>query len=358
MRYENVIHLNEREISAASSVCFIADLAANHDGDIQRAKDLIWLAKEAGADVVKLQHHKAENIVSDLGFKKMGGNIAHQSSWKKSVFEIHKQYECDRNWTEDLVQTAKEAEIDLFTTPYDYEAVDLLDHYLPAYKIGSGDITWIDFIEKIAKKNKPVFIATGASTLEEVDRAVEAVLKHNKQIILMQCNTNYTGSRDNFKYVNLNVLKTFATKYPEMILGFSDHTPGHSAVLGAIALGAKVIEKHFTDDNDRKGPDHVFSLNPMTWKEMVDRSSELELALGDGVKCLEKNEEQAVIVQRRSLYFTRDIKAGDKIQKEDVKCLRPAPENSIKPYEIDGFIGKALNVNKKDGEPFSFEDIS
>ena len=150
------------------------------------------------------------------------------------------------------------------TTPYDYAAVDGVDCYVPAYKIGSGDITWTQFIEYVAKKAKPVLLATGAANIEDVIRAVECVIGNNKDIVLMQCNTNYTGSFDNLKYVNLNVLKFYANLYPGMVLGLSDHTPGHTTVLGAIALGARVIEKHFTDDNDRIGPDHAFSMNPIT----------------------------------------------------------------------------------------------
>jgi len=121
--------------------------------------------------------------------------MSHQTTWKKSVFEIYKQYECDRDWTGELVKTAKEAKIDFITTPYDTEAVELLDPYIPAYKIGSGDITWTHFIEIIAKKNKPVILATGASNMEDVERAVDVILRHNHQLVLLQCNTNYTGSQ-------------------------------------------------------------------------------------------------------------------------------------------------------------------
>ena len=125
----------------------------------------------------------------------------------------------------------------------------------------------------------------------------------------MQCNTNYTNSYDNFKFINLNVLKTFKKIFKnKIILGLSDHTPGNSTVLGAIALGAKVIEKHFTDDNDRDGPDHKFSMNPLTWRQMIKSSRELELSLGDGEKKIEKNEKQSVIVQRRGAWLTKDKK--------------------------------------------------
>lgn len=357
MRYDDVIYIGKREISISAPTYFIADVASNHDGNIERANELIWLAKEAGADAVKFQHFKAGKIVSDYGFKHLGSKMSHQASWDKSVFEVYEQYECNRDWTTELVKTAKKAKIDFLTTPYDTEAVELLDRYIPAYKIGSGDITWTEFIEMIAKKNKPVIMATGASTISDVERAVEAVLKQNSQLVLLQCNTNYTGSLENFQYINLNVLKTFAIKYPNMIIGLSDHTPLHATVLGAIALGARVVEKHFTDDNNRVGPDHAFSMNPKTWKEMVERSRELEISLGDGTKRIEKNEIDTAIVQRRCLRLTRDMKTGEQITCNDLESLRPAPKGAIEPYKIKQVVGRTLKSPKSTGDALFEKDI-
>ena len=167
-----------------------------------------------------------------------------------------------------------------FTSPYDLEIIDIIDKLIPAYKIGSGDITYIDIIKKIASKNKPYFLATGASTMVDVERAVKVGLSINKDLLLMQCNTNYTAKSENFNFINLNVLKGFKKKFPDLLLGLSDHTLGHATVLGAVSLGACAIEKHFTDDNYRKGPDHLFSMNPETWKTMIQNTRELELSLG------------------------------------------------------------------------------
>lgn len=350
MQYDSSISINGRSISIDQPSYFIADIAANHDGDLERAKALIWLAKEAGADAAKFQHFKAEKIVSDLGFKSLGSQQGHQANWKKSVFEVFQDYECNREWNQELIQTAAQAKIDFITTPYDTDAVDELDPHLPAYKIGSGDITWIEFIEYVAKRNKPLFIASGASNLADVERAVAAVLQHNRQLVLMQCNTNYTGSLENFKFINLNVLRSYAHKYPEMILGLSDHSPGHATVLGAITLGARVVEKHFTDDVSRVGPDHGFSMTPKTWREMVDRSRELENALGDGIKRVEPNETQTASLQQRCLYLTRDIGVGEILSAADVEALRPVQDNSFKPYELVTAIGKMMLHGRKRGE--------
>lgn len=357
MRYDTSITINGRKVTSYGPSYFIADLAANHDGDLQRAKDLIWLAKEAGADAVKFQHFKAAKIVSDYGFRHMGGKLSHQSDWEKSVFEVYQQYECDRVWSEDLIKTARDAKIDFMTTPYDLEAIDLLDPYLPAYKIGSGDITWPAIIDYIARRGKPVLLATGASSQADVERAVGIVLAWNRQLVLMQCNTNYTGSLENFRYINLRVLQGFASQFPGMILGLSDHTPGHATVLGAIALGARVIEKHFTDNNDRIGPDHPFSMNPASWRDMVDRSRELELALGDGVKRIEENELDTVVVQRRCLRITRDMHEGEILHADDLEALRPAPEGSFAPYCIDEVIGRSLATAKVRGDALYLYDL-
>ena len=244
---------------------FIADIAANHDGNLNKAKELIHLCAEAGANAAKFQHFTADTIVSDFGFQSMGGQFSHQKNWKKSVFEVYKDASLNRDWTPVLKQTCEEVGIDFFTSPYSIELVDYVDEFIPAFKIGSGDITWHEIVSHIAKKNKPVILATGASNINEVTEAINVIKKENKQIVIMQCNTNYTGADKNYSYINLNVLKTYKKNFPECILGLSDHTPGHTTVLGSIALGARVIEKHFTDDTNKDGPDHKFSMDPNTW---------------------------------------------------------------------------------------------
>jgi len=357
MKFEASIYIKNTKISIDSPTYFIADIAANHDGDIERAKDLIWLAKESGANAVKFQHFTAEKIVSDFGFKKLGNQVAHQANWSKSVFDVYKEYECSLSWTNTLLKISNDAGIDFLTTPYDLDVVETLNEYLPAYKIGSGDITWIHFIEQIAHRNKPMLIATGASNIEDVRRAINSIAKINNRLVLMQCNTNYTASVENFRYINIRVLNTYAKEFPGIILGLSDHSPGHSTVLGAITLGARVIEKHFTDDADREGPDHLFSMNPIAWREMINRSKELENALGDGIKRIEKNEIDSSVVQRRSIRLKRDMKIGDLIKGADIEMLRPAPIDSCPPYISSMVIGRCLNKSISAGDVICLNDL-
>lgn len=342
--------IENKKIALDQPTYFIADIAANHDGDISRAKDLIYQAAEAGADAAKFQHFNAKTIVSKEGFEKFQDQHSHQSKWKKSVFDVYKGAEVDLSWTPILKETCKKAGIAFFTSPYSLELVDEVDPFVPAYKIGSGDITWIEIIKYIASKNKPYILATGASTMEDVNRAVNAALKINENLALLQCNTNYTASLENFKFIQLNVLKKYAELFPNLILGLSDHTPGHSTVLGAVTLGARIIEKHFTDDNNRIGPDHLFSMNPKSWAEMVLRTRELENSLGNGVKKVENNEKETVVVQRRSLWLNKSLVKGEMVKKDDIDILRPSPQDGIQPYNLNEIVGKKLTKNKKKGE--------
>lgn len=349
------IKIGKEIITQTSRPYFIADIAANHDGSLERAYRLIELAKEAGADVAKFQNFKAKTIVSKKGFETMKGQMSHQSNWKKTVYEVYEDASIDTTWTELLKKKCDEVGIEYMTSPYDFESVDSVEKYVNAYKIGSGDITWIEILKYIARKNKPILLATGASTLEDVKRAMET-LKNNK-IILMQCNTNYTGEKENFNYINLNVLKKYRELYPEIILGLSDHTCGYATVLGAIALGANVIEKHFTDDNNRIGPDHKFAMNPQNWREMVEASMELYNALGDGEKRIEGNEKQTVIVQRRGLYLKKDIKKGEKIRREDLISLRPMKKDGIEPYQMEKILDKKIKKDLYEDNYLKWEDI-
>ena len=351
------IKIGNKVIGAGRSVYFIADIAANHDGDLERAKKLIDLAKEAGADAAKFQNFHAAGIVSDYGFKHLGGQQSHQASWKRSVFEVYQSASVPDDWTPILKNYCDNAGIEYFSSPYDFAATDLLDDYVRAHKIGSGEIDWVETLEYIASKGKPVLLATGACDIGEVQRAVHAILRLNSQLVLMQCNTNYTASAENYKHINLNVLKTYAQMFPEVILGLSDHTAGYTTVLGAVALGARVIEKHFTDDNLREGPDHHFAMNPVIWRAMVDATRELENALGSGDKTVAENERETVIIQRRCLRAARDLKAGETLTREMIAVLRPATPGAILPSELSQVIGTRLMNDIQTGKELTWMDL-
>jgi N-acetylneuraminate synthase len=351
------IKIGNKSIGDNHPTYFIAEIAANHDGSLERAKMLIRLAKECGADAAKFQNFRATKIVSDYGFSHMNAQVSHQATWKKSVVEVYAGASVPFEWSPILKETCDEVGIAYFSSPYDPDATDMLDAYVPAYKIGSGDITWIEACERMARKNKPILLATGASDIGDVQRAVHAILRINPALILMQCNTNYTIDPANFDHIHLNVLKTYKQMFPDVVLGLSDHTQGHATVLGAVTLGARVIEKHFTDDNNREGPDHPFAMSPETWTDMVANTRQLERAMGSGDKFVSENEKQTVIIQRRCLRAARDIHAGEVLTREMIDVLRPAIVGGIQPYEIENVIGTRALADLAAGEELRWTDL-
>jgi N-acetylneuraminate synthase len=200
-------------------------------------------------------------------------------------------------------------------------------------------------------------VATGASTIGDVQRAVHAVLNINPQLVLMQCNTNYTASPGTYDHLHLNVLRTYATMFPNVILGLSDHTHAVAPVLGAVTLGARVIERHFTDSNLREGPDHKFAMNPETWSRMVDETRLLERSLGSADKFIAENEVQTAVIQRRCLRAACDIQAGELFTREMIDVLRPAALGAIKPHEIQAVIGARALVNIPFGKELRWKDL-
>ena len=347
-----------RAIGEDSPTYFVADIAANHDGDLGRAKELIHLAAQSGADAAKFQHFDADTIVSDLGFRQLGAQLSHQSSWKKSVFEVYADASLNLAWTPALKETCDQAGIHFFTSPYSLALVDAVDPFVSAFKVGSGDITWLEIIRHMARKGKPLLLATGASSIDEVRAAVDAVLQETSDLVLMQCNTNYTGARENEHHVNLRVLQTYRGMYPGVVLGLSDHTQSHTAVLGAVALGARVIEKHFTDDRSRTGPDHPFSLDPRSWRAMVDLTRELEMCLGSPVKQVEANEVESAIVQRRSIRAARALSAGSILSYGDLTVLRPCPADGLPPSRLDEVAGATLVRDIEAGDHLRWTDLA
>ena len=333
------IAIDGRAIGHDEPTYFIADIAANHDGSLERACRLIRLAAEAGADAAKFQHFTAERIVSDVGFERLGSKVSHQAAWTKPVTEVYADASVPWDWTEQLVDECKRDGIAFLSTPYDLDVIDALDPYVPAFKIGSGDIDWLESIDHVARKGKPVLLATGAASLGDVVAALQTVLAVNPAVVLMQCNTNYTASDENFDHLHLNVLRSFAAMFPHVVLGLSDHTHGPAAVLGAVALGARVIERHFTDDNGRTGPDHKFALDPVAWRSMVDETRRLERALGSPLKHVTANEVETAVVQRRCVRAARDLQEGELLSRADIEVLRPATPGAIRPNEIDLVVG-------------------
>ncbi len=351
------LQIADRTISLNHPTYFIADIAANHDGHLDRAIELIRLAKEAGADAAKFQNFRAPKIVSDYGFKSLGGQLSHQAAWKKSVFEVYSDASVPFEWTPIIKEACDKYGIHYFSSPYDDAAIDMLDPYVPAYKAGSDLMSWPDGLLKMARFGKPLLIATGAADLSDVVRAMRIALSATDKIVLMQCNTNYTARDDNYDHLHLNVLKTYATLFPNILLGLSDHTHSPAPVVGAVALGARVIERHFTDSNDREGPDHKFAMNPQAWADMVQQVRTLERALGSPDKFVTGNEQQTYVLQRRCLRAARPLQAGETLTADMIEALRPNVPGSIPAWEADRLIGKKTMIEMPYGMEFRWENV-
>lgn len=387
--------IGKHHIGPQHPVFFIADIASNHCGDLKLAKELIQACAESGVNAVKMQNFSAETIVSDFGFKNLSGIKTHQSSWKTSVFDSYKAASIPFDWTLELKELAESMGMAYFTSPYSLSIVEAVAPYVSAFKLGSGDITWHEEIKTMASYDKPLLIATGASDISEVKMAMEVAMARTGNILLMQCNTNYTAkhgepealTKERFASINLKVLETYANLFPGIPLGLSDHTHGSLTVLGAVGLyDCCAVEKHFTLDSSQEGQDHPFSMMPKEWQKMVDetaalktklsadmrfaerwdiiarhvdRPDYLELAIGDGVKRVQPNEKNTIIVQRRAIRAARPLAEGITLKREDLVVLRPCPKEAFPPYEIDKLVGKTLTASLTEGQHLEakhFED--
>lgn len=350
MRTSSSVEIGGRSLGDGDDTYVIAEIGSNFDGSKERAKKLIRLAADCGADAAKFQAFTADKILSKPGFD--GLKQGFQSDWDKSVYEVYEDAELPRDWIDELAAYCETQGIDFLCTPYDREAVDLLEDVVPAYKLGSGDITWIDFLKDVARKQKPIILATGASSLGDVERAVEAIRSTgNDDLILLQCVTNYPSE---FESANIRAMDTLQQAFQTPV-GYSDHTPGVTVPLGAVSRGGCVIEKHFTDDKSRDGPDHPHSLNPEELDRLVTEIRQMEQALGSPKKQIYDEEQTTVVLQQRSLRAAVDIAVGETLTEENLTALRPAPEDALSPADKEKLFGRTVTEPVGKGEAITLD---
>lgn len=352
LQFNKNIKIGDRIIGEDYPTYFIAEIGGNFDGSMDKAKRLIDAAKQAGADCAKFQTFRADSIVSEGGFSKMTLHGVH-GSWGRKVSEVFKDVEFPIEWHAEIADYCKKIGIDFSTSPYFKEAVDACaEMNVPFIKIGSGEITWLEMLDYIARKGLPIMLATGDATMSEIDEAVRTIENAgNKDLVLMQCITNYPSKIDS---ANVNVLKTYQTAF-NCLTGYSDHSSGHVVALASVVLGGCVIEKHFTLNKNDKGPDHPHSMEPNEFKFMVDSIREVERAMGSTRKEVVDEESETVFVQRRCLYAKSNLKKGQMITAEDIDVLRPAL--GIPPKFKKTVIGKAVNKDIPAGAPIMWEDL-
>jgi sialic acid synthase SpsE len=324
------IKIGKQIIGGQNHKCYIiAEIGSNFNGSLTQAKKLIKLAKKCGADAAKFQSFITEELIEAEGFKK---KTSFQAKWKNNVVDVYKNAELPRKWHKELSTYAKKIGIDFFSSPWDFNAVDLLDELkVPAFKIGSGDITHIEILKYIGRKNKPIFLATGSSTLNEVKNAINAIKSTgNNKIVLMHSVVNYPSKIED---ANLKVLETLNKKF-NLPVGYSDHSPGVLVAIASVVMGGCVIEKHFTVNKKSKGPDHPHSMEPQEFTELVNNVRMLEKALGSGEKKMVKDEKLTKIIQRRGIWTSKTINKGKKFSKDNIKVLRPHIGISASEYEL------------------------
>tara|TARA_A100001388_G_scaffold276701_1_gene265214 strand:- start:8735 stop:9784 length:1050 start_codon:yes stop_codon:yes gene_type:complete len=342
--------INERLISRDHAPFIIAEISANHNGSLKKAKASIKAAKNAGADAVKIQTYNPNTMTIDCDkedFLIKGG------LWDGyKLYDLYKEAHTPFEWHKDLFEFAKQIGITIFSTPFDETAVDLLEELnTPAYKIASFELCDLPLIKYVARKNKPLLMSTGMASLEEIEDAVSTAKENGcEKIFLFHCISSYPAPLEDANLKNINFLrKTF-----DLEVGLSDHTIGNTAAIASVALGASAIEKHFTLSRKEKGPDSEFSIEPEELSDLKLITSQTWSSLGrEGLIRSEKEKSNKSF--RRSLYFVKDLKKGSLINADDIRRIRPG--YGIKPKFENAILGKKLIKDVEIGDSVTWDKI-
>lgn len=342
------IFVEDVEITEGGNCFVIAEIGHNHQGDFELCKRMIRKAKDCGATAVKLQKRDNKALYTTEMYNKPYDN---ENSYGATYGEHREFLEFGEEQYRELQAYAKEVGIIFFATAFDFPSADLLHRLdMPAYKTASGDIKNIPMLKHIARFGKPMFISTGACGIDDVKRVYDALLPINNQIILLQCTAGYPPRHDE---INLKVIDTYKEMFPEAIIGLSCHDSGIVVAAVAYAMGAQVIEKHYTLQRASKGTDHAFSLESMDLRMLMMNLKNIKTAMGDGVKRIYEGEKGPATKMGKSLYYARDIAAGEVLKPEDLDIKSPG--GGLAPYELDELVGKTLTVAVKKEQVAEFE---
>jgi pseudaminic acid synthase len=345
------IKIGERNIGHGLPVYIIAELSANHNQDFTQAVQLVKAAKEAGADAIKLQTYTPDTITIDCDSEYF--RIGKGTIWEgKNLYELYKEAYTLWDWQPKLKTIANDLGMDLFSTPFDKSAVDFLEKMdVPAYKVASFELVDIPLIQYVAKTGKPMIISTGMATLAEIDEAVVAAREVGcKEVALLKCTSAYPADPAE---MNLRAIPHMAGVFGVPV-GLSDHSLGIAVPVTAVALGANIVEKHFTLSRSIAGPDSAFSLEPHEFKAMVDGIRVAEKALGK-ISYEVTEQEAASRVFRRSLFVVKDMKAGETFTIENIRSIRPG--YGLAPKYLNNFLGKKAQRDIKKGTPVTWQII-
>ena len=328
----------------AEKVFIIAEAGVNHNGSLARAKEMVKVAAQAGVDAVKFQTFKAENLVTKDAVK---ADYQTKTSGKdETQFEMLKKLELSYESHLELMAACKLNHIEFLSSPFDLTAIDLLNKMgIKKWKIPSGEITNLPYLRKIASFGQEIILSTGMADLEEIKATLLVFTTaeiHLNMITVLHCNSEYPTP---FQDVNLNAMQTIRDSFPGVKIGYSDHTEGIEVPIAAVAMGATMIEKHFTLDKSLPGPDHKASFSPDELSQMVRAVRNIEVALGDGIKKASQSEKKNIAIARKSIVAFRSIAEGEEFTEDNLTVKRPG--NGLNPMKWDDIIGKTATKNYK-----------
>jgi N-acetylneuraminate synthase/sialic acid synthase len=343
--------IDGKTIEDAGDCYVIAEIGHNHQGKLETAKEMFKTAKECGADAVKLQKRDNRSLYTKAAYDKPYEN---ENSYGATYGE-HREY-LEFGWSEyrELVDYARQIGITLFATAFDFPSVDFLAKLdMPAFKVASGDLKNIPLLTYMAQTGKPIILSTGGGTMDDVNRAYDAIMPINPRLCLLQCTAGYPAA---FEELNLRVITTYRERFPHAVVGLSSHDNGIAMALAAYILGARVVEKHFTLNHTWKGTDHAFSLEPIGFQKMIRDLRRVRVALGDGVKRVYDSEITPMVKMGKKLVAAVDLPAGHAIRREDIAIKSPG--GGLQPYEIDKVIGRTTRTALKADEEITFEVLN
>lgn len=343
------LNIDGKLINDESDCYVIAEIGHNHQGDVEKCKELIRAAKTAGADAAKLQKRDNRQLFTNEYYNRLYDN---PNSFGKTYGEHREFLEFGEDEYVELKKFCKELGITFFSTAFDIASADFLARLdMPAYKIASGDLKNIPLIKHVASFGKPIVLSTGGGEMADVERVYEALAPITKQFCFLQCTASYPAQPEE---MNLNVITTFRERFPETVIGLSDHFSGIAMAPAAYVLGARVMEKHFTLNRAMKGTDHAFSLEPQGLTKLVRDLRRVRLAMGDGVKRTLPVETQPLIKMGKKLVAARDLEAGHVIQPADIAVKSPG--DGLPPYEMDLILGKRLAYPMRADDAFHLDN--
>ena len=337
------IKINDRIINDETPCYIISEIGHNHQGDINKAKEMFNVAKACGADAVKLQKRSNRKLFTKELFNRPYEN---PNSYGKTYGEHREYLEFGKSEYETLKEYANAIEIDFFATAFDFDSADFLANLdMPVYKIASGDLKNTPLLTHVANIGKPMIMSTGGATMEDVNRAYDAIMPINENLCILQCTAAYPAEHD---ILNLNVISTYRKAFPENVIGLSDHENGIAMAIAAFVLGARVFEKHFTLNHTWKGTDHAFSLEPLGFRKLGRDLKRLPKALGDGIKSVYEIEKEPIRKMGKSIVAARSLKKGVKVSRKDLAFKSPG--GGLPPYELENLVGKTLmrDINEDD----------